>query len=234
MTPAWICMPPAVLSAFVGVIAALLGASAPSLRERRWDHEVSVRLADGRALGGRHRGAIGSWSDPAGYPARFAAWQDSLRAGAVAPALGESLVLVRRPGEPVAGAFRGFGPRAVLLGTADSCLHLVVLVDHVIGVDGPGARDSSADLAELRETWASGPALDALAIDVAGTTFAIPVHAFAAGEWTPPPSAAGELVRGVAGGAAIGLGMLAASLALASVVIWSLARSTPRSRAAHR
>src|SRR5207344_757701 len=91
---------------------------------------VTLRLADGRAIGGRYRGMLGWPSDPATYADRYESWRQQIGADA-APALGETLRVTCKTGVPVSGPFRGLAGPALLLGTEDSCVHLVVPLEQV-------------------------------------------------------------------------------------------------------
>jgi hypothetical protein len=199
--PAWTCLPPALLAAFVGTIAALLPAPAHAATPHEWNDVVTLRLADGRAIGGRYRGMLGWPTDPSTYADRYEAWRQQIGTDA-APALGETLRVTCRTGARVSGPFRGLAGQALLLGSDDSCADLVVPLEQV--QEAHRALEPGIDLGwAARNTWPEGPSTYATAIWVDGRTLTVPVVEAAS---TPPPAAqAGSAAGGTAGAAILGV-----------------------------
>jgi hypothetical protein len=144
---------------------------------------------------------LGWPTDPATYADRYESWRQGIGADA-APALGETLRVTCRTGPPVSGPFRGLAGQALLLGTADSCVHLVVPLDQVLEVN----RDAEPgiDLGwAATNTWPQGPSMYATAPWVDGRTVAVPV--VEAATMPPPPAQAGSTAGSTAGGVILGV-----------------------------
>ena len=208
MKPAWMCLPPAVLAAFVGVIAAPAGAHAQSITSAYgWDDCITLRLHDGRVLGGRWRGTFGSLEHPADYDCRYEKWRGPW-GSYTGPALGESLLVSRSEDQPVSGAFRGFCGRSLLIGTADSCAHLVVTLNQVTDVRRSSDPATEPEWTAARERWTTAPSLDAIVIQSGPATLAVPAAMVASD--APKPSNGASPGGGTA--ALVVLGVVAVSI----------------------
>jgi len=174
----------AVLAATIGVLASPSVGRAYSLTTWSWNEPITLKLTDGRSIEGRYRGVSGRTANPDTYAERYAKWRHKLGSQA-APALGETLLVTRAAGEPVRGAFRGFGDHALLLGTADSCLCLVLPLDRLTEVRLASASGSDAAVFTAHRRWKSAPALYAVALEREGTSFAVPVAMVASREMLP-------------------------------------------------
>jgi hypothetical protein len=197
----------AALAATIGVLTSPSVGRAYSLTTWSWNEPVTLKLVDGRSIEGRYRGVSGRTSNPDTYTERYAKWRHKLGSVA-APALGETLLVTRAAGEPVRGSFRGFGDHALLLGTADSCLCLLLPLDQLTEVRLTSASGPDAAAFTARRHWKSAPALYAVALEGEGTSFAVPVAMVASREMLPRAGAntSGTLVAGVLVTAALLLG----------------------------
>ena len=212
MKPAWMCLPPAVLSAFLGTIvlpasaraydsiAEPASAQAYAYTPHVWGECVRLRLTDGRVLAGLWRGPLGSPFQPTDYASRYETWRGPW-GSFTAPALGESLLVTRKSGEPLTGEFKGFADRALLLATPDSCAHRMVMLDEVADVRRASDPATQAEWGAAREHWADAPSLDGIALQSGQTTLAIPIAAIA-GDCSSRPvadkgSVAGVVILGV-------------------------------------
>ena len=170
------------------VVAGLLScpwpAHAYSLTTWSWNEPIVLKLTDGRDLGGRYRGVFGRTSDPATYTARFAAWRARLGPAAT-PALGETLLVADSSGEPLRGALRGFADDALMLGTEDSCLSLVVPLDRVTRVTPASERGPEPARFAPPRRWKSAPSLYAVGLEIDGRLVAVPVSMVASRAMLP-------------------------------------------------
>jgi len=203
MKPGRMGLLPALLAAFVGTFAAPLPTPAHAATPHAWNDVVTLRLADGRALGGRYRGMLGWPTDPTTYAARYESWRQDIGTDA-APALGETLRVTCTTGAPVSGPFRGIAGQALLLGSEDSCVHLVVPLEQVQEVyrgEEPGIDLGWA----AKNTWLEAPSAYATALWVEGRTLAVPFVEPATAAPPPPQasSVAGPVILGVIAGGAI-------------------------------
>ena len=169
-------------------VAALLScpwpAHAYSLTTWSWNEPVALKLTDGRDLEGRYRGVFGRTSDPATYDARFAAWRARLGTAAT-PALGETLLVAGPSGEPLRGALRGFADAALMLGTEDSCLSLVVPLDEVTRVTPASERSPEPARFAPPRRWKSAPSLYAVGLEIDHRVVAVPVSLVASRAMLP-------------------------------------------------
>jgi hypothetical protein len=222
MKPAWMCLPPAVLSAFLGTIvlpanaraydsiAEPASARAYAYTPHVWGECVTLRLTDGRTLAGSWRGPLGSPFAPTDYASRYETWRGPW-GSFTAPALGESLWVTRKTDEPVSGEFKGFAGGALLLATPDSCAHLMVKLDEVADVRRASDPATEAEWAAAREHWTDAPSLDGIALQSGQTTLAIPVAAIAA-DGASPPAVGGSAAGGGSGAGVVILAVLAAGV----------------------
>jgi hypothetical protein len=170
------------LIVLIAALSAPTGAQAYSLTRWSWNEAVTLKLVDGRAIEGRYRGVFGRTSDPATYASRYGTWRAAL--GAVAPpALGETLLVTRAPGESVRGPLRGFADRALLLGTDDSCICIVMPLDKHAQVRRVGVADAAGPAEHRR--WKSAPSLYAVSLQVDGASMAVPVSMIASRSMLP-------------------------------------------------
>jgi hypothetical protein len=221
MKPAWMCLPPAVLSAFVGALVMPANARAYAYTPHVRGECVTIRLTDGRALSGTWRGPLGSPFQATDYASRYETWRGPW-GSYTAPALGESLLVTRRSGEPLTGEFKGFVGRALLLATPDSCAHTMVMLDSIEDVRRSSDPATEAEWSAARERWTGAPSLDGVALQSGETTLAIPTAVIAADGASPPPgdgsggggSGAGVVILGVLAAGAVAY--LVASLVIAS------------------
>ena len=213
-------MRPAVRLASLALFATMLGAlSAPtqtlaySLTTWSWNEPVKLQLVDGREIEGRFRGVLGRTSDPNTYVARYAKWRAKLGAGA-APGLGDTLLVTRASGEPVRGALRGFADNALLLGTEDSCLCLVLPLKELTEVRLAGGHGPDATAFANPKRWKSAPSLYSVALESGGGEIAVPVTMVASREMLPRPgNRTTSVTVGLLVGAALVLTAAAAALA---------------------
>ena len=210
MKPAWLCLPPAVLSAFLGSIVFPASAHAYAYTPHVWGECVTLRLTDGRTLAGSWRGPLGSPFQPTDYASRYEAWRGPW-GSFTAPALGESLLVTRKTGEPLTGEFKGFAGGALLLATPDSCAHLMVKLDEVADVRRASDPATEAEWAAAREHWTDAPSLDGIALQSGQTTLAIPTAAIAA-DGAIPPAVGGSGAGSGSGAGVVILGVLAAGV----------------------
>jgi hypothetical protein len=199
MNPAWMCLPPAVLSVLLGSIVMPAQARAYPTTPHTWGQCVTLRLTDGRMVAGCWHGDLGSPYHPTDYAERYERWRGPW-GSFTAPALGESLLVSRTTGAPVIGEFRGFAGRALLIATPDSCAHLMVMLDEVQDVRRAFDPATEAEWSAAREHWSDAPSLDGVALQSGPTMLAIPAAAIA-GDCAQPVasggSAAGAIMLGV-------------------------------------
>ena len=149
-------------------------AHAYSLTTWSWNEPITLKLTDGREIQGRYRGVFGRMSNPDTYPARYAQWRSNLGSAAV-PALGETLLVKRAPGDPVRGALHGFADDALMLGIADSSICLVLPLNRITGVRSALERTAAPAAFAPLSRWKSAPSAYAVELEVDGTLIAVPV-----------------------------------------------------------
>ena len=172
------------LVAFLGTLSAPATTHAYSLTTWAWNEPITLKLVDGREIEGRYRGVSGRTSDPSTYVKRYAKWRAKIGADA-APALGDTLLVTRASGELVRGAFRGLADKALLLGSGDSCLYLVLPLKEITEVRPAGERGDGAPGFAAYRRWKSAPSVYAVAIQTEGNAFAVPVTQVASREMLP-------------------------------------------------
>lgn len=165
---------PIVLAGIVYAFSVPFEARAYSLTTWSWNEPITVKLTDGRDIEGRYRGVFGRTSDPKTYVHRYTAWRAKLGSFAT-PALGETLLVSRASGDPVSGALTGFADDALMLGTGDSSLCLVLPLEELAGVKP--ARERSPEPARFPSPrhWKSAPSLYSVGLEIDGGLFAVPV-----------------------------------------------------------
>jgi hypothetical protein len=201
------------LVAIVGMLTVPSLARA-SITSFDWNEPVALKLVDGRQLEGRFRGMLGQPTDPVDYAARYETWRSTMDVG-FTPALGETLIVTRRKGASLRGPFRGFSDNFLLLGTADSCVSLVVPP----GKDVQLRRvdEQARDSFPIRQPWKSAPSLYSIALQVQGVTVAVPATKFTSRSVTPHhgSDASGALAVGVVLGVILGAVAMGAAMASA-------------------
>ena len=209
----WRRLVPAALATFTTLIGTLATAPvgrAQSITSFDWNEPVVLRLADGRQLAGRYRGVLGSAEDGSDYAYRYDAWRDALGPDA-APALGETLVVARRSGEPMRGVHRGFGDRCLLLGTADSCKLRMVELKEIEDVRPLAGSNAGPGWPEARR-WKSAPSPFAIEIRTGDSRVAVPATMVVGRSAAPHPTSNG-VVTGLVVGLLIGALAVAAAVA---------------------
>jgi len=165
---------PVVLAVIAGVFSVPSPAHAYSLTTWSWNEPITLKLTDGREIQGRYRGVFGRTSNPDTYPARYAAWRAKLGL-ATTPALGETLLVKGPSGDPIRGALRGFADDALMLGTGDSCICLVLPLNELAGVEPARERSPDRSAFGSPRRWKSAPSLYAVGLEVDETRVAVPV-----------------------------------------------------------
>jgi hypothetical protein len=184
-----------------------------SLTSWSWNEPITLKLVDGRQVEGRYRGVSGRASNPDTYGERYATWR-AKHARDAAPALGDTLLVTGASGEPLRGAFRGFADHALLIGTEDSCLYLVLPLKEVTAVRLVGASDEDAKELAAHQRWKSAPSVYAVSLQTDSNAFAVPLTMVASREMLPRPG--GNRTMTVAVGVLVVV-VLAAGAALAVV-----------------
>lgn len=162
-----------VLAAVIAALVAPVPGRAYSLTSFEWNERVTLKLVDGRRLEGNFRGVLGPPVETSDYETRYSAWREELGSTS-APMLGETLLVTRGKDASVRGAFRGLADGALLLGSRDSCVLLVLPVNpgtDIRRVDEP-SMDSSWIAA--RPLWKRAPAPRALVLRNEDGTIAVP------------------------------------------------------------
>ena len=159
-------------AALIGTLATAPVGRAQSITSFDWNEPVVLRLVDGRQLAGRYRGVLGSAEDGSDYAYRYDAWRDALGPDG-APALGETLVVARRSGEPMRGVHRGFGDRCLLLGTADSCKLRMVELKEIEDVRPAADSNAGPGWPDARP-WKSAPSPYAIELRTGDARVAVP------------------------------------------------------------
>ena len=210
-----LCMPFVVTVVLIGGLAAPPAACA-SITAPDWNEPIVLKLKDGRQLSGRYHGDVG-FPENVDYAERYEAWLVTFGPQA-APALGESLVVARPGAPPIRGAFRGFAEGRLLLGTADSCLDLVVPLGNHVEVRRAAEEAPDSDWLAARKLWNSAPSAYAIVLQTTdGIRVAIPrtVIAKLSTVHEGGGDVAAGLVMGVIIGALIGGALAAAGWASA-------------------
>ena len=200
------------LVALLGTLSTAATTHAYSLTSFEWDEPIALKLVDGRSLEGRYRGSLGSTPSAIAFAERYETWRHGLGATS-APALGESLLVTRGGGAPVRGVFCGFAQAALLLGSADSCVQLVVQVDANTDVRRSDEPSMGSDWIAARELWKSAPAPSVLGLKTGKRTVAVPASMIASQSSRPSPghSFTGGLLLGVLIGAIAGAAAVASA-----------------------
>ena len=193
---------------------AVLATSPPahaSLSSPDWNEPVTLKLAGGGQIVGRYRGLLGT-IPAADYAGRYEAWRSGLGLAA-APALGDSVLVLRSSTATARGTCRGFVNDALLLGRTDSCASLVLplgAIDAVMRVDASAPGSSWTG---VRQLWKHAPSLYVVAVQVGDATLAVPPAMVAATKRKHDPGSdfAGGLVLGALVGGVIVAGMLTGS-----------------------
>lgn len=210
----------AILAAMIGALSATPAARAASITTFEKDEASLLRLRDGRIVAGRFRTMLGSPKDSIGYSERYEGWRAMLGPRS-APALGETLVVSRRSAE-LRGAFRGFAGNALLLGTEDSCVHLLVRLDKHTQVRRAGDPDMDPDWNAARNQWKRAPSPYAFELKTSdGATAVVPATMVA--ERHLKPLTGGEVVRN----AVVGVVVIGSLLCLAWLAAMSESFSGP-------
>jgi hypothetical protein len=206
-------LPGAILTALIGVLAipCLGGTYAVTSFDR--NEPVALKLRDGRQVTGRYRGVVGSARDSLAYPDRYENWRGE-SGPQFAPTLGESLVVTRKPAGTWRGAFHGFAGSALLLGTPDSCVFLLVPLDKHVAVRRAAEPIANPDWLTARKRWKSGPSMYVIAVQTDDASLAVPATMIVEKAALPRPRS--QVVRGV---------LLAA---LVSVVLVSVAAAAAK------
>jgi len=160
-------MPFVVTVVLIGAVAAPPAACA-SITAPDWNEPIVLKLKDGRQLSGRYHGDVG-FPENVDYAERYEAWLDTFGPQA-APALGESLVVARPGAPPIRGPFRGFAEGGLLLGTADSCLDLVVPLGNHVEVRRAAEEAPDSDWLAARKLWNSAPSAYAIVLQTTDGT----------------------------------------------------------------
>ena len=207
--------PAAFLAALIGTLAMPAMACAYTITSFELNEPVALKLRDGRQVTGRYRGAAGSAQDSTAYPDRYEIWRGALGAQS-APTLGESLVVTRKSAGPWRGAFHGFAGCALLLGTSDSCVFLLVPLDKHVAVRRASEPVADSDWLAARKRWKSGPSMYVIAVQSDDASLAVPATMIAERAAVPRPRS--SVAKGVLLGVLVGvvLASIAAAAAMAS------------------
>jgi hypothetical protein len=195
-------------------------AGAYSITSYELNEPVALKLRDGRQVTGRYRGAVGAARDSMPYADRYETWRGELGPRS-APALGESLVVTRKSVESGRGAFRGFAGNALLLGTSDSCVFLVVPLDKHVAVRRAAEPVADSDWRAARKHWKSGPTLLVVALQTDDAALAVPATMVAERVALPRPRS--TATRGVL--LAVILGAVLVSVALGTALASSFSEA---------
>ena len=192
-------------------IAALWTPAHASLSSPDWNEPVTLKLAGGGQIEGRYRGVLGT-IPAAEYAGRYEAWRHGLGLAA-APALGDSVVVLRSSAGPARGVCRGFVNGALLLGRDDGCSSLVLPLRAIAAVIRIDASAPDSSWTGVRQLWKHAPSLCVVAVQVGHATLAVPPTMVSATvrKHDPGGDFAGGLMLGALVGGVIVAGMLAGS-----------------------
>jgi hypothetical protein len=164
---------------------------------------------------------LGSPKDSIAFGERYEGWRGALGPQS-SPALGETLVVVRRSAKPLRGTFRGFAGNALLLGTPDSCVHLLVPLDKHVEVRRVGDPAMDSDWIAARRQWKHAPSPYAFVLKTSdGAAVAVPATMVA--DRHSKPLSGGEVARN----AVLGVVVIGALLFLAGLAAFSSSFSQP-------
>jgi hypothetical protein len=205
-------LPLAVLAVCIGSFATPEPARAQTISGYDWNDPVTLRLRDGRKLDGRYRGVLGAPDSDTPYADRYAAWRSDM-APATSPALGEMLDVALKSGDTVSGTFHGFADTAVLLGTADSCILVVLPFKQIRDLRREHGTQDDPGWSAAKKRWKSAPSLCVIAVQSEGLTQGVPVS-MVVGQAPKHASRGDHVARAalavVVGAAILGLAMTAA------------------------
>jgi len=221
MRSPWTTLPLAILTALIGALATTPAARASSITSFDKDEASLLTLRDGREVAGRYQKMLGSPKDSIAYAERYEGWRGMLGPQS-APALGETLVVVRRSAEPLRGTFRGFAGSALLLGTPDSCVHLLVPLDKHVVVRRAGDPDMDSDWIAARRLWRRAPSPYAFILKTSDGA-AVVVPATTVAQRHLRPLTGGEVARN----AVLGVVVFGALLCLAGMAAMAASFSQP-------
>jgi hypothetical protein len=201
-----------VLAAVIAVLVAPVPGRAYSITSFEWNERVTLKLVDGRRLEGNFHGVLGPPVETSDYETRYSAWREELGSTS-APMLGETLLVARGKLASVRGAFRGFADGALLLGSPDSCVLLVLPIHD--GTDMRRVDEPSMDSSWIaaRPLWKRAPAPRVLVLRNEDGTIAVPESKIATRK--SGHDAASAAVAGVLLGLVIGAVVAAAAYASA-------------------
>ena len=213
MSVSWGSLQRALLATAFVLLVPAHSPHAQSITSHSWDDPVTLQLANGRKLEGRYRGMLGRPRTEFEYAVRYERWRGEL-GPSLAPVLGESLVVFVRSSAPERGTFHGFVNRALLLGTADSSVRLLLPLGSIDAVLRADASEPDSSWTDVRRLWKGAPSTCVIAFQVGDTTLGVPATtSLAKGS---RPGTAGDVVGGVFLGLIVG-GVLA-SLALGAAM----------------
>lgn len=204
-----------------GVVALAATATArASITAFDWNEAVVLRLSDARTIEGRFHGELGTPKDTMAYAPRYERWRESI-GWQWAPALGESLIVTHGPGAPARGAFRGFANGMLLLGTPDSCVHLVVRLGGNVEVRRTADPAMDSDWLAARPLWKRAPSLHAIELSTEGERIAVPTSVIVKSSQKPDAGSS------MAGGILLGLVVGVVLAGLAAPAAWAAVYSQP-------
>jgi len=210
--PSW--LPLAVLVACIGSLATPPRARAQSITGYDWNEPVTLKLRDGRQIEGRYRGVLGAPDSDTPYSERYAAWRNE-----TSPELGETLDVALKSGDTMSGTFHGFTDAAVLLGTADSCVLLMLTFKQIRGVHLGHERPADPGWAALKKSWKSAPSLCVIALQSDGLNQAVPVSMVV--RQAPKHNSGNDVVGGVVAGVLVGAVITGIAMAAAMASMFS-------------
>ena len=216
----------AALALGIAALATPRAARAQSITSFDWNQPVALKLVDGRRIAGRYHGTLGSPSTAGPYAERYASWRSELGPDQ-APARRDSLVVFRSASEGMLhGRFRGIAGGALLLGTVDSCVYMVVPLKKIAAVRLAEYADADSIWTGVEQRWKAAPTEYATVLQTEFETLAVPDEFVTAmktenGSGGSGGGAAAIVVLAVIAGAAIGYYAAAAAIASAfSHALW--------------
>ena len=160
------CLPPALAIAFSGLFAGQVRAALVSdvelqIRQNANAPYVKLLLVDGRQAVGKFVHFVGDWRDSIASTVRYERWRSENGSGL--PRIGDGLTLVTVSNDTLRGAFQGFAPDAVLLGSSNDGLATSVALGSVSAWLPDDSSDSSWP--RVRERIGTSPTIAAVVLE---------------------------------------------------------------------
>ncbi len=173
---AWVCLPAAIASLFLGLTNGPLSAAAQSsvheqLQRAANQRYVVLRLFDGQTVAGAFTGFIGDWSDSLDASIRYEQWRTAHGQGA--PRIGDTLSVVLTSGATSRPVFAGMGPDFLMLNTGNSAV-LTPLNVAAISTLTSDRDTTTTSWPALRENLREAPLMAAVGLNQGTATVVVP------------------------------------------------------------